>query len=130
MKLIKEIKSKDGILHFRRWALLQTNYFSIFIHGIYKEDNDLHLHNHPWNILTIILKGSYIEELENNILNKRTFFNFGYRNRKKYHKIKELISKNVLSLAFVFGERNDNWGYLVDNKHVIHTEYRTNKNSK
>lgn len=130
MKLIKEIKSKDGILHFRRWAVFQSKYFSIFIHGIYKEDNDAHLHNHPWNLLTIVLSGSYIEELENANLIVRGFLNIGYRSRAKYHKIFKLTSKEVKTLAFVFGKRNDNWGYNVDNKHVIHTEYRTNKNSK
>ncbi len=67
-KLIKEIKSKEGVLHFRRWNILTVSNrfinFSIYLHGIYKEDQDPHLHNHPWNIATIILWGSYIEELD------------------------------------------------------------------
>ncbi len=128
MKLIKEIKSKDGILHFRRWVIFQSKFFSIYIHGIYKEDNDAHLHNHPWNLLTIVLSGSYIEELENSNFIFRNFLNIGYRNRNKYHKIFQLKTKEVKILAFVFGKRNDNWGYKVDNKHVLHTEYRQNKN--
>ncbi len=123
MKLIKEIKSKEGILHFRRWSIFNSKYFSIYIHGIYKEDTDPHLHNHPWNILTIILKGSYVEKLEHRD-NFRGFLNFGYRNRSKYHKIKKMLSDKVFSLAFVFGKRNDNWGYFVDGKHMIHTDYR------
>jgi hypothetical protein len=130
MKLIKEIKSKDGILHFRRWAIFQSTYFSIYLHKIYKEDNDAHLHNHPWNILTIILNGSYIEELENVKFVIRDFLNIGFRNRTQYHKIFKLQSKEVKTLAFVFGKRDDNWGYKVDGKHVIHTEYRKNKNTK
>ncbi len=127
MRLIKEIKSKEGILHFRRWSIFQSKYFSIFIHGIYKEDNDLHLHNHPWNLFTFVLKGSYIEEIETGI-NLRNFSNCAYRTRNKYHKIKTLLSKEVFTLALVFGKRNDNWGYLVDNKHIIHTDYRQKKN--
>lgn len=124
MKLIKEIKSKQNILHFRRWRIFCSKYFNIFIHGIYKEDNDTHLHNHPWNLLTIVLYGSYIEELENDILNKRTFLNIGYRNRNKYHKINTLLSKKVYTLAFTFGKRNDDWGYNVNNKHIIFNQYR------
>lgn len=130
MKLIKEIISKDGDLHFRRWAIFQSKYFSIYLHGIYKEDNDAHLHNHPWNLFTIVLKGSYIEELENNKFVIRYFLDFGYRSRSKYHKIFKIQSKEVKTLALVFGKRDDNWGYLVDEKHVIHSEYRKNKNSK
>jgi len=128
MKLIKEIKSKNGILHFRRWALFQSTFFSIYIHGIYKEDTDLHLHNHPWNILTIILKGTYIEELEKD-LNIRRIYNISYRKRTDYHKIEDMISEKVYSLAFVFGKRNEKWGYLVDGKHITHTEYRKQKNN-
>ena len=124
MKLIKEIKSKQNILHFRRWRIFSSKYFNIFIHGIYKEDNDSHLHNHPWNLLTIVLYGSYIEELENEVLYKRTFLNFGYRNRNKYHKINTLLSKKVYTLAFTFGERNDDWGYNVNNEHIIFNQYR------
>lgn len=126
MKLIKEIKSKDGVLHFRRWAILQTKFLSIYIHGIYKEDNDKHLHNHPWNILTIILKGSYIEQLLDTEV-KRKFLHVGFRNRYQYHKIKELLSDKVFTLAFVFGKRNNKWGYAVDDNHIIHTVYRKNK---
>ncbi len=40
--LVKEIKSKAGELHFRRWRLLQLPFFAIYIHGIYKSDEDLH----------------------------------------------------------------------------------------
>lgn len=127
MKLIKEIKSKDGILHFRRWSIFQSKFFSIYIHGIYKEDNDLHLHNHPWNILTIILKGSYIEQLWNTEV-KRGFLNIGFRNRYQYHKIKKLTSDKVFTLAFVFGKRNNKWGYSVNDNHIIHTVYRKEKN--
>jgi hypothetical protein len=65
-KLIKEIKSKQGVLHFKRWELFTSKRFnfSIYLHGIYKADEDPHLHNHPWNIATLILWGSYIEELD------------------------------------------------------------------
>jgi hypothetical protein len=64
MKLIKEIKSKDGKLHFRRWSLLDTPWFKIYIHGIYGPDEDLHLHNHPWDFKSFILSGSYIEQTQ------------------------------------------------------------------
>jgi hypothetical protein len=130
MKLIKEIKSRQGVLHFRRWAIFQSKYFSIYKHGIYHEDEDNHLHNHPWNLLTIILDGSYIEELESKKLVTRTFLHFGFRSRKKYHKIQKLLSKEVFTLAFAFGKRDDEWGYKVVDKHIIHTDYRKLKHNE
>jgi hypothetical protein len=65
IKLVKEIRSKEGILHFQRYELFKTPWFRCYLHRIFEGDKDLHLHNHPWNFLGIILKGSYIEELPN-----------------------------------------------------------------
>ncbi len=159
-KLIKEIRSKEGILHFKRWEIFSSTKFnfSIYLHGIYKADQDLHLHNHPWNIATLILWGSYIEALDIDdlidqwhdsnskkslnqylkldqdefevlfhyskpIKNTRKWLNFGYRPRKHYHKILQLLSKRVYSLAVVWGPKSE-WGYNVDGKEVHHVEYR------
>lgn len=101
MKLIKEIRSKDDVLHFKRWRLLKTPWFEVYIHGIYHKDEDKHLHNHPWNIWTMILWGSYIEELMGKDCKStkhkiRTFLNMGYRNSERFHCIREVISKKSL----------------------------------
>lgn len=132
-KLIKEIRSKEGTLHFKRWNILTSERlnFSIYLHGIYKADEDLHLHNHPWNIATIILWGSYNETVSSFIepidrqypLIKRHWLHFGKRTKQDYHKIQSLNSKRVFSLAFVWGKRT-NWGYLVDGDFIDHIIYR------
>ena len=62
MKLIKEIKSKAGELHFKRWEILKTHFGSIWLHAIYKADTDKHLHNHPWDFISVVLRGSYYEQ--------------------------------------------------------------------
>ena len=128
MKLVKEIKSKQGVLHFRRYAILESKYLNLYIHYIHKEDLDQHLHNHPWNIFTVVLDGSYVELLENGVENNRKYLNFGYHNRKAYHKILKLNTRYVKTLAIAFGKKSD-WGYSVDGKHIDHVEYRSNKNS-
>lgn len=128
MKLVKEIKSKTGVTHFRRWVLFKSKLFSIYIHGIYQEDQDKYLHNHPWNIWTVILYGSYIEELSNGLLNTRKFLSTGFHKRNSYHKIKELVSNKVFSLAITWGKHDDNWGYLFEGKHITNTNFRKYKN--
>lgn len=125
MKLIKQIKSKNGELHFERYAIFTSTYFNIFIHKIYKADEDEYLHNHPWNIFTIILKGSYTELLESG-KNVRNIFNCGYRNRNAYHKILKLNSDLIVTLALTFGKRNG-WFYLINGKKISNNEYRKNK---
>ena len=132
MKLIKEIKSKEGVTHFKRWRLLKTPWFEIYIHGIYKEDQDDHMHNHPWNIWTMILKGSYVEELlskdgKTSKLNIRTLGTMAYRNADRFHKIKELITKNVYTIAIVGKPKEREWGYSTENGFVDHDTYRKNK---
>lgn len=126
MKLIKEIKSKLGELHFKRWRVLELPWISIYIHGIYKHDEDTHLHSHPWSFISLILKGSYVEETINGVVN-RGFLSIAYRNSKDYHKIKKLNTKTVYSLV-ITGKRYPTWGYKVDNKHVDNNEYRVLKN--
>lgn len=126
MKLIKEIKSKSGKLHFRRWEILKTPWFSIWIHGIYAPDEDKHLHNHPWDFKSIVLKGKYIEETENgNIIQYPVKYNS--RNGEDFHKIKKLISESVYTL-FISTPIKRDWGYKVDGIFIKHDDYRKLKN--
>ena len=60
--LAKEIISKDGVVHFRRYRLLSTPWFNIYIHNILRSDEDAHFHDHPWGFFSFILnctKGGY-----------------------------------------------------------------------
>lgn len=140
--LIKEIKSKAGELHFRRWRLLELPFFAIYIHGIYKSDEDLHPHSHPWSFVSFILKGSYEEELHTENLmyhgieikpyfDNKTFLRKTYsvvgHTTKSFHKLK-IINGPVYTLVFTFGFKKD-WGYLVEDKFVKYTRYREFKNT-
>ena len=140
--LVKEIRSKDGELHFKRWRLISTPWFSIYIHGIYKEDEDLHLHDHPWNYTSLILRGYFTErsmsydviksddsEWRNKRVSERVIGPFRLINRKaeQFHKILKLHSKAVYTLFFV-GKRKREWGYDVNGKWIDHETYRKLKN--
>ena len=61
-KPVLEIKSSAGELHFRRWKILSTKWFNIYLHKLYKSDKDLYLHDHPWNYVSWILQGSLLEK--------------------------------------------------------------------
>jgi len=60
--LTKEIVSKEGVVHFRRYRLLKTPWFAIYIHNILQSDMDFDPHNHPWHFTSLILSGSYEEK--------------------------------------------------------------------
>src|SRR5271157_1654536 len=59
--LIKEIISQKGQVHFRRYRLLSTPWFNVYLHQILKSDEDRHFHDHPWSFFSFLLKGSYRE---------------------------------------------------------------------
>lgn len=135
-KLTKEISSKTGELHFKRWAILETKWFNIYLHKIYKSDEDKHPHNHPWNFWSLILWGSYKEELWTydgfdyihtltRTVEQRKWLSLAKRETYQYHKI--TLTKPVLTLV-ITGKRRKEWGYLKDNKFCDNEEYRRQKN--
>lgn len=125
MKLIKEIKSKDGKLHFRRWQILKTPWFSIWLHGIYAADEDKHLHNHPWDFKSMVLKGSYIEETQHGFITQKPL-KFNSRNGNSFHKIHKLLTPVVYTIFFVTKQKRQ-WGYLVDGDFIDNETYRKMK---
>jgi len=127
MKLIKEIKSKSDELHFRRWRVISLPWFSIYIHGIYKADEDEYLHNHPWNIWTMILWGGYFEKLRGGNYRLRTPGHMTYSNTKAFHKISEMHKSPTYTLAVVGRRKDKEWGYMVDKRFIDHKTFRKNK---
>ena len=126
MKLIKEIKSKTGELHFKRWEILKTRWGSIWLHAIHKADTDKHLHNHPWDFISVVLKGSYYEQTPKG--NKKQYpGKINLRNGEEHHKILELLSPVVYTLFFVSAPKRQ-WGYKVEGKFIDHLTYREMKN--
>ena len=123
-----EIKSKKGELHFRRWRLIKTRWFDVYIHGIYKADTDKYLHDHPWDIWTMVLWGSYLEELPDKRYNYRSCFNMGYRRDKKFHKVRTCFGPTY-TLA-IMGKEKREWGYDVEGVWVHNEEYRRLKREK
>lgn len=137
--LVKEIRSREGVLHFRRWRLLQTPWFGIYIHYIAESDKDKHPHSHPWDFINIILRGGYSEEVtklafvedimhfrifvyQKTFSRIRGFLSCGYNYHGDYHKI-TLGSVPTWSLVFV-GPHKHEWGYLTETGSVTNQEYR------
>lgn len=50
-----------------RWRLIQTPWFGIYVHHIYREDMDRTPHDHPWEFRSLVLRGGYTEELHPDI---------------------------------------------------------------
>lgn len=123
---VKEIKSKEGELHFKRFAIIECNWFSIYIHTIYKEDEDEHYHDHPWNYASIILYGGFME-LTKGSWRILTIGSISIQSAERVHKIAYLYSDKVTSLFFT-GPRKREWGYKVKGEWIDNVTYRKLKN--
>lgn len=44
-----------------RLRLIQTPWFGIYVHFIYREDLDEFPHDHPWRFWRMVLRGGYLE---------------------------------------------------------------------
>lgn len=143
MKLFKKVKtitSRTGVVHFERWAIVETSLFAWYLHKIQKEDQD-HMHSHPWSFISLILKGAYIEELRKDPDSQKTIFNikspgtFGYFSKNWFHSIRTVVWSPVWTTVFVWrgSFEGDKWKYIVDDdtggKYIIpfdvYREYKT-----
>lgn len=95
---------------------------SIRLHRIMRKDLDRHLHDHPWNARTIILRGYYSEDrlLNPKDLNSlervfyfRTAGQTATLNFNEYHKITDVSPDGVWTMFITYKWRGT-WGYLVD----------------
>lgn len=133
--LVKEIVSKEGKVHFRRWRILATPWFNIYVHNIMRSDEEAHPHDHPWNFLSFILKGGYTEEWLHFYEDKayqngapllksvRRPGSFVYHDAKDFHKL-TLLKDGAWTLVFTFGKRRPSWGFQTELGWLEHKTYR------
>lgn len=126
-KKVKEIRSKSGELHFERYAIIETAFFGLYIHTIYKADQDLHLHSHPWNFITVVLSGAYVA-LGTTGLSVKEPGTISIMTRNGFHKIDEIVLGPVKTLFFTWGQHKS-WYYLVEGNKIESGLYRKMKHT-
>lgn len=103
---------------------------SVRLHCIRQADHDAHLHDHPWDCRTIVLKGDYLEiRLEDDEINCYTrepgsTTTFGM---DKFHKIliiNPLPNERGVWTMFITNKYLGTWGYMVDGRKMSHKEYK------
>jgi hypothetical protein len=111
------------------------------IHWIRREDRDRHMHDHPWNARTVILRGSYIEERREVHEGERLDSYRVVRSLRKpgctarlrfgeYHKITWVAPPSMrwepeggAWTLFITWRYRGTWGYLVDGVKVPWRRY-------
>lgn len=60
-EIIDECREGAGLLMTRYYLTPKIFGCRLVIHQFHRSDNDRHYHDHPWNFISIILKGKYYE---------------------------------------------------------------------
>ncbi|NYT44578.1 hypothetical protein H0A64_07025 [Alcaligenaceae bacterium] len=97
---------------------------SIRVHHIMREDRDRHLHDHPWNARTFILRGWYLEQLDDKG-RKVHMREAGYTGRLlfgQYHRIAAVSAFGVWTI-FITWRYRGTWGFRVNGRKVPWREY-------
>lgn len=102
----------------KRWDWLP----SIRLHHICRADQDRHLHDHPWDARTIILRGFYVEERQDGTKRVLCEGDTSPIKHGEYHRI-ERVSEGGVWTLFITWRYRGTWGFLVDGHKVPHREY-------
>lgn len=102
----------------------QQTGFNIFIHKIVQSDGR-HLHDHPWNYITVILKGGYKEYTPLGVYNQSPGHVL-FRRAKSLHRL-ELYHNEPCWTLFVRFKQKRKWGFIVNGQWIDCKTYHNAK---
>lgn len=111
----------EGDVYMRRWEIETRRRGSVKLHHIIQPDHDRHLHNHPWDFTSIILRGWYVEECPGYQQLRRPG-SIAHRRAADLHRIRSVSQGGVWTLVFT-GPRVQVWGFDVDGDIIPWDEY-------
>lgn len=119
---------KTGALYLRRWRIVQTPWFGIYLHKITMPDKDRDLHDHPWSFLSVVLRGGYDEQLGADpvigytLVRTRSWLSVAFRRATDAHRIMRLHRTPTWTFVLV-GRRRRSWGFYTPQGYVGWREY-------
>lgn len=120
------------------WPLFWRQHWSwlpsIRLHHIMQPDDDPHLHDHPWDFRTVILKGWYMEDrLVGRYRGATDLFEYCTRHKREpgdtaalafgqFHQI-TAVNRSGCWTLFITWKYQGRWGFLVRGHKIPHREY-------
>ena len=109
--------------YLRRWWLIPRNrWFNIYLHHFCRSDDDRALHDHPWWNVSILLRGSYLEHMQDGSVRKRVAGGIVARGADALHRIElfprpktrpqQMPGELPVWTIFITGPRVREWGFL------------------
>lgn len=118
MKLMKPFQIRwaeklyQGSQHYlTRWTFIFFNY-SIRVHHWLQSDVGPHLHDHPFDFISIVLKGSYINSTPTGEIKVKAP-SIWFSEASKRHRL--IIPKEGTWTLLICGKPYKKWGFFVNN---------------
>lgn len=118
---VRDICRQQGELYLRRYVLGRCKQLSVYLHQFWQSDYDVP-HDHPWDFMSFVVKGHYIEHFADGTSERRGLFSFRYRSAREFHWIEVPEGMEGKTWTIFIGFRVKRvWGFLtptgwVDNK--------------
>lgn len=118
--------------YIKRFRVVQTPWFAVYVHRIYEDDSDRASHNHPWSAISMVLRGGYLEAVQHGYEPDRHagHVEWHYRDQGTLHRLRYDTYHRIVGLArtptwtlVVAGRKRRVWGFLTDRGHVPSREY-------
>lgn len=106
-----------------RWFIIPPNRFcNIYGHRFVASD-DPTPHSHPWNFASIILRGSYFEEIPDSPTRRRRRGDIAFRRASHIHRVRLLRrpdgTEQPCTTVIITGPWIRPWGFWCDNQRFI-----------
>lgn len=101
------LRGRNGV-YMTRWRLLSTPWFGIFLHRFDGPDEYPTLHDHPWSLVSLVLKGGYEEYTSYE--DTRLVRHLNLKRATDFHWIDRLFRVPTWTLI-LHGPRRRVWGF-------------------
>ncbi len=118
VRLAEDHLCQTGV-YLRRWRV-ETPWFSIRLHHWFSSDDDRSPHDHPWDFVTIPLRGSYLDESPAGSQRVRTGRVY-YRRASHAHWVH--LDRGPAWTLVLTGPKVRRWGFWVRDKWVRSYRY-------
>lgn len=106
------IYRRDNVEYLRRWHLLPRNkWFKIYLHHFVASDEDEALHDHQYDNVSLVLKGSYLEHSAGDHVRWVKPFRPVFRKAEQAHRVELLAHDWHVWSLFFCGPWRREWGF-------------------
>lgn len=111
-------------VYMERWWLVKNRFISIYLHRIWRSDDDRALHDHPWMNFSLLLDGAYREHrILNGGIHTLDHYQEGdmkvrwtgkYAHRLQLHESGSWGTEKPVTTLFITGPIQRRWGFHAD----------------